>query len=137
MVGGGNPADWRMMHHMSLHQVRLRGAKGASQTVDRDAVRAFARGETELRAALGVGPEAVAALRRQAGALYAVGRHQACVDVLLGLGVLEPLTAQDVAMMAESFFALGQDELGQACGRMYEALLDHVEDALVHGEVAQ
>ena len=120
---------------MSLHRVHLHGGSRDSGQVDRDAVRAFALGEASLGKALGATPEAVAAMRRQATACFDTGRYGACVDILLGLGAIDDIEVSDVAMLAESFFALGDDEAGEMCGLLYEQVLDAVEDTLRDLEV--
>lgn len=119
---------------VSLHRVRLHGGRVAPRGVDREAVRAFAQGERTLREALGVEDAAVAALREKAEALFRAGRHGDCVDVLLGLGALDDVAPRDAAMLAESFFALGDPEAGEMCARLYEEVLDAVEDTLQHME---
>ena len=116
---------------MSLHQVHLRG--GGRPRGDRPkvgAVRSYARGEMDLVTALGASPAAMKALRRQAEAFHASGHYEECLDLLLGLGTLDDVEPQDAAMMAECFWALGDEESARTCADLYEQILDEWELAL-------
>ena len=119
---------------MSLHRVQLQGG-AARDTFDPAAVRAYSKGELGLREALGVGEDAIGAMRRQAQAYFHTGRFGECVDVLLGLGVLEDVEARDAAMLAEAFYALGDEQSARRCALLYEEILDAVEDTLREMEV--
>jgi hypothetical protein len=87
------------------------GRTAKPSSVDSEKVAQAIEGALDLRTALGVEPEVVEGLRRQARALCEVGKWQKCLEVMLGLAALDDLLPPDLVVMALAYEGLGDAEL--------------------------
>jgi hypothetical protein len=108
---------------MSKHQLNIHGDKKRGLTVDRKQVKAYLKGEIGLVEALGLEPNDLAALRRQADALFSAKTWEACLEVLSGLQVLGNVELLDPMIMAECHRQLGHDAEAMMCEDVGRGLL--------------
>lgn len=96
---------------MPLHQADLSVSRRARERIDLVALRDYLEGECDLADGLGLPSDDVRELRKQALALSKHGRHDACVDVVLGLVALGSIHPVDAVLLGRSFAALGRERL--------------------------
>lgn len=109
---------------MAIHQADLLAAKKANDRVDRKAVEGYLKGEGTLAEGLGLTPENISSLRRQALALVEAGKWQRAIDVVLGLVAMGNVHPADPAILARCYTELGQPELARTCAEHADAMFD-------------
>ncbi len=99
---------------MRPHQARIGKRSGPTGggggDLDAQRVEAYALGRATLAETVGVTPEVLAELRRQARALFDTGRWAPCLEVVSGLVLLGDLDAQSFVLAAECSRRLGAAE---------------------------
>lgn len=108
---------------MSKHQLELAGSLKAKTKTNKKAIDRLMAGQSSLPDALGVNEQQVEGLRRQAIALHEAGKHQSCIDVVLGVTALGSVHPLDALLLARSYRALGQAADADACERHYAELI--------------
>lgn len=110
-------------------------SRRARERIDLLALRDYLDGACDLADGLGLESDDVRDLRKQALAFAEHGRHDKCVDVVLGLVALGSVHPVDPALLGRSYAALGKTRLAAACeahrARLWRAMAAEVpEDAL-------
>lgn len=109
---------------MAIHQADLLASKKANDRVDRKAIEGYLQGQGTLAEGLGLAPENILSLRRQALALLEAGKWQRAIDVVLGLVALGNVHPADPGILARCYTELGQPELARACAEHADALIE-------------
>lgn len=109
---------------MAIHQADLLASKKVNERVDRKAIEGYLKGEGSLADGLGLEPENILSLRRQALALLEAGKWQRAIDVVLGLVALGNVHPADPAILARCYEELGQPELARACAEHADAMVE-------------
>ncbi|MBI5511951.1 MAG: hypothetical protein HY903_24605 [Deltaproteobacteria bacterium] len=107
---------------MPIPQLTLHGSEKQRQTVDQTRVDACLQGDQTLTAALGLGAEFFAGMRRQAWALHDTGKHQRAIDIILGLAALGNVEPGDPALLALCYHGLGNESAADLCAAEAETL---------------
>lgn len=100
---------------MSIHQAHLAGSRRDRERVDLHAMEPYLEGEADLSDGLGLAPDLVDNLRRQAHALMCAGHFQRCIDVCLALVAMGNVHPADALMLAQCYRALGMGQAAEQC----------------------
>jgi hypothetical protein len=109
---------------MPIPQLSVHGHKARREDVDLVAVERYTNGEIDLRSALGLTPDLLDSLRRQAHALCKAGKWQACIDVVHALAALGDMDHSDPMLLALCHQALGDPRSAESCLRLAGEILE-------------